>query len=181
MDVLHNVGGNIISLIDKNNYITKTTANSTRYFREFFKNDTNLVNAGDMNFGHIEEANWYFNTQMFQGCTSLTTPPTMKYMKVMWSGYYMFQGCTSLTTPMDLSNITGTGGEGFDGFYRDCSSLTKIIAPNIAIPNYLAAIATDAWVNGVAANGTFYKPAGKEWISNKQGNGIPSGWAVVEY
>ena len=66
---------------------------------------------------------------MFQGCTSLTTAPSLPAISLMNSCYsYMFQGCTSLTTAPSLPAIS-LAGSCYSHMFQGCTSLTT--APSL--------------------------------------------------
>ena len=61
---------------------------------------------------------------MFQGCTSLTTPPKLPAKYLSYSCYsYMFDGCTSLASTPTL-NATSLDGYCYQSMFRGCTSLT---------------------------------------------------------
>ena len=61
---------------------------------------------------------------MFQGCTSLTTPPELPATTLTQSCYNsMFQGCTSLTTAPELPATTLTDNC-YSNMFNGCTSLT---------------------------------------------------------
>jgi len=59
--------------------------------------------------------------------------------------------------------------------FQGCTNLTSVtcLATDIS-----AKYATSGWLDGVSATGTFTKAKGVDWPTG--GNGIPSGWTVVE-
>jgi hypothetical protein len=117
-------------------------------------------------------AGWCYNG-MFEGCTSLTTAPELPATTLAEYCYsYMFYGCTSLTTAPTLLATTLVGSC-YSYMFSGCSALNSI---TVKFTEWLAG-ATDNWVKGVAATGTFTKPSA---LTKKTGvNYIPSGWTVV--
>jgi hypothetical protein len=86
----------------------------------------------------------------------------------------MFRDCTSLTTAPELPATT-LASECYREMFNRCTNLSSIkcLATDISASN-----CTLAWVNGVAASGTFTKAASmSSWTEGV--NGIPSGWNVV--
>ena len=85
---------------------------------------------------------------MFQGCSSLTSAPTLPATILAQYCYeLMFYGCSSL-------------------------SYVKCLATNIGAANCLR-----SWLTNVSATGTFVKAAGmNDWPRNS--SGIPEGWTV---
>ena len=66
---------------------------------------------------------------MFYGCTSLTTAPALPATTLAMGCYqYMFYGCTSLTTAPELPATTLTNGC-YDSMFYDCTSL--VTAPSL--------------------------------------------------
>ena len=115
---------------------------------------------------------------MFQGCTSLTTAPSILPATILANYCYnsMFEGCTSLTTAPELPATTLTS-RCYNSMFSYCSNLNyiKCLATDISAIN-----CTYRWVNGVAASGTFVKPASTDWSSKTGTSGIPEGWTVQD-
>ena len=149
-----------------------TLANSC--YSNMFRNCTSLVTAPELHA--ITLVNLCYNF-MFDGCTSLTTAPKLPATTLANSCYQrMFQGCTSLATAPELPATT-LADYCYDNMFNGCTSLSDItcFATDIS-----ASYCTNNWVNGVAASGTFKKPSNmSSWTTGI--NGIPSGWAVVDY
>ena len=104
----HVVGGNIISLLDYNNI--ETTALLSQTFYRLFYNDTTLMSAGDLTLS-VSDLSLYGGMnqfeEMFSGCTSLNTAPTMPATTMGYSSYrYMYYNCQCLTTPPQLPATT---------------------------------------------------------------------------
>lgn len=205
MDVEHSIGGNIMSVVDEENYATVTSVPNS-CFIYLFKGDTKLVDAGDVNFGSVASIGQRVCDSMFNGCTSLTTPAdfsnvtsivytgcnnmyrgctslttTADLSNVTSIGYNgcssMYQGCTSLTTGSDLSNVTSVSSEGCNSMYNGCTSLTTATAPNVS--TWETSNFT-AWLSGVASTGVVRKPAGLEIPTNTT-DGVPTGWTTEDY
>ena len=122
----YTIGGNFMSL---SNYATMDSVsiiNSSNYILYAFNNQTNLVSAGDMNFGIITRIETSGCYNMFQGCTSLTTAPDMSSVTSIEGCRNMFKGCTSLTTAPDLSNVTLIEYQSCDSMFQGCTSLTTV-------------------------------------------------------
>ena len=112
---------------------------------------------------------------MFSGCTSLVKAPELPATTLAYSCYSnMFSGCTSLVKAPELPATT-LEPYCYQSMFQICKSL-----------NYIKSLATDItatnalkdWLAGVAATGTFVKPAGVGYPTGS--SGIPSGWSVVE-
>ena len=142
----------------------------------------------------------YCYSNMFNGCTSLTTPPELPATTLVQRCYEtMFFGCTSLTVAPELPATT-LANNCYEGMFVECTSLTT--APTLPATtlahgcywnmfngctslNSITCLATDisawycteSWLYGVAASGTFTKAASmNSWTTGE--NGIPSGWTV---
>lgn len=121
----YDIGGNINSLV-KVNFENDTTCysffdNST--ILGFFQGKAKLKSAGSLILPATTLADNCY-TNMFRGCTSLTTAPELPATTLDMSCYNnMFNGCTSLTTAPALPTTTladSCYGYMFDG----CTSLT---------------------------------------------------------
>ena len=67
----------------------------------------------------------YCFSNLFIGCTSLTTAPELPATSVSSYGYYaMFNGCTSLITTPELPATT-LETHCYDSMFKDCTSLTS--------------------------------------------------------
>ena len=147
--------GNIMSLINSNNYNTATTLTDSYTFTSLFEGNTKLRSHPTIPLllpaTNLSEGCYYY---MFYGCTSLTTAPVLPAKTLADHCYYcydyMFYGCSSL-------------------------NYVKCLAEG-DVDNFLF---TDSWLEGVAPSGTFVKAPGASW--NKVSSScIPSGWTVVE-
>jgi hypothetical protein len=108
---------------------------------------------------------------MFNGCTSLTTPPTLPSTSLANYCYRnMFNGCTSLTSAPVLPATT-LMIDCYKNMFNGCSSINEIrtyMTANVNVANL------DSWLYGVSPTGDLYCPQN---ISLTVGeSGIPSGW-----
>lgn len=145
------VEGNIMSLLYGDNFVGQVDLSGKNYaFIILFKRCTKLINAENLVLPAMTLAEGCYK-QMFTVCSSLTTAPVLPAKTLTKFCYQqMFDNCTSLNSVTCLA--------------------TDISA---TYPTY-------AWLNGVAANGTFTKAASmSSWTTGN--NGIPSGWTVVDY
>ena len=117
-----NVGGDIRTLL---NYIDVETSsmlyNGT--FNRLFENNTHIVDASNLRLPYTSlESDCY--TNMFQGCSSLTTAPALPATSLESSCYrFMFYGCTSLTTAPTLPATT-LASSCYNSMFYGCSKLT---------------------------------------------------------
>ena len=195
------VQGNIMSLIDSDDFSSLVTLQSAYTFAELFNNCTGLTSAENLVLPATRLANGCYQG-MFAGCTSLTSAPVLPATTLASNCYYgMFAGCSSLTTAPALSATTLVG-YCYGQMFWHCTSL--ITAPELSAAtlaegcyanmfegcttlNYIKCLATDisasyctnSWVNGVAPTGTFEKNTSMEdWTIGN--NGIPIGWTVKD-
>lgn len=168
-----NARGNIMSLVDENNY-TGLTSISSDCFWYLFSGCTGLVSAENLLLPITTLASsCYYG--MFYGCSSLTTAPELPATTLANSCYgSMFTNCISLTTaPELLAQLLVTSC--YEYMFYGCSSL-----------NYIKCLGNDRdgsritnnWVNGVAATGTFVKDSTMYWDSGN--SGIPNGWTAID-
>ena len=120
------VSGNIASLCFGDDFNTGSILTMPRLaYLGLFTANTYLVSAENLYFGDYTSVSKSGMQQMFQGCTSLATPPNLSNITSVgeYSMYQMFQGCTSLATPPVLSNITTVGEYGMENMFGGCTSL----------------------------------------------------------
>ena len=198
-DIVFEVYGNIMSLIDSTGYTTATTA-ADHSFRQLFAYQSGLTSAENLILPATTIGTNVYK-EMFRGCTSLTTAPALPAETLAQSCYNgMFAGCTSLTTAPELP-ATILAGECYSNMFNGCTSLTT--APTLPAMtleqrcyqgmfsgctslNHIVCLATDItasnytnnWVNGVASSGTFVKDPIATWPTGN--NGIPNGWFVID-
>ena len=194
--------GNIMSLIDSENFSTATTLVSSYTFYNLFNQCTGLMSAENLILPATTLASSCY-WGMFRGCTSLTKSPALPATTLASSCYrYMFGGCTSLTSAPELPATTLVNYCYYQMF-QGCTSLTTApelpattlaescynnMFSNCTNLNYIKCLATDIsaidctnyWVNGVASTGTFVKNVKMtDWTSGT--NGIPYSWTVEDF
>ena len=168
-----NVQGNIMSLTNGDSFANATTFKSNYVFVYLF-NNANIINAKNLVLPATTLADDCYQ-DMFRGCTSLVTAPTLPATTLADYCYqYMFSGCTSLVTAPTLPATT-LANYCYNYMFRDCSSLNYIKAMFTTTPSTTY---TSSWVSGVASTGTFVKNVAAKWDVTGV-NGIPSGWDVV--
>ena len=119
------VYGNIMSLVDEDNFATNKTLTADYTFYRLFKNYTTLKDASDLLLPATTLAYACYNG-MFRDCTSLTTAPAEIPAMTMASQCCggMFRDCTSLTTAPKLPATT----LGYACYYYMFSGCTSLIA-----------------------------------------------------
>ena len=148
----------------------------TKMYYGMFKGCTSLVNPPEtigLATGLIQASSC---TQMFSGCTALTSAPAIP---ATGSANYcyekMFGNCKSLTTAPVLPAATLTQ-YCYRQMFQGCTLLNSIkcLATTVSASNCLT-----NWVDGVASSGTFIKAASmSSWPSGV--SGIPNGWTVQD-
>ena len=178
----YNVYGNIMSLIDKDNYFSLTTLSTNgydtyTYIGTFYKMfaDTNVVNASGLMLPATTLTVGCYG-YMFKGCTLLTATPELPATTLTPACYYgMFSGCTSLTIAPELPATTLAADCYHDMFYG-CTSLNYVKYSGTAgWSNYNGEF--EYWLYNVAYNGTFVNPNNIDFPRND--NGIPSSWTII--
>lgn len=165
--------GNIMSLVDEENFATATELTDDNTFQELFKGCTNLyshpTNKLVLPATTLTENCYRY---MFVRCENLTVAPELPATTLADDCYdSMFDGCTSLTTAPALPATT-LETRCYNNMFKGCTKLNSVtcLATNISASN-----ATTGWLSGVSDAGTFTKAAGMTgWTSD--GNGIPDGW-----
>ena len=119
----HNIGGNIMSLLYGDNYLTEFRVTSYA-FRSLFSGNTTLVNAENLLLQASALASDCY-AFMFSGCTSLTAAPaTLPATRTAQECYYfMFNNCTALTTAPNIS-ATALAYACFQSMFQGCTALT---------------------------------------------------------
>lgn len=134
-DVKFNLCGNIMSMINFNNFTGSTSLSGNYTFLCMFFQQSGLISAENLILPAttLSDGCYY---HMFERCTSLTTAPALPATTLVNTCYsYMFNGCTSLTTAPELPATT-LATQCYYGMFNGCSYLTK--APSILPATTLA-------------------------------------------
>ena len=118
-----NVKGNIMSLIDSDDYAGVSSLTSSYTFAHLFIDCTGLTDASKLVLPAttLTDSCYY---GMFSGCTSLTKAPELPATTLTNACYFnMFNGCTSITTAPELPATT-LANYCYCNMFRDCTSLT---------------------------------------------------------
>lgn len=167
--------GNIMSLVDETGFATATelTGDKGAGFVNLFSDNSHLYNHDTYELvlpaTTLAESCY---ARMFYNCTHLTTAPELPATTLATGCYYsMFAGCTHLTTAPELPATTLAMG----CYYYMFSGCTNLNSVTCLATDISATSATNYWLSGVAADGTFTKAAGMTgWTTGA--SGIPSGW-----
>lgn len=184
-----------LRIVDASNVLLSSQEGNSWSYSNMFANCSYLTAAPDLNFGvtytqtfdmmfanctslrtppklNITSVDWMGCRSMFSGCTSLTAVPELPSSTWTYSFESMFAGCTALTdVPSSVFTIYVKGKGAYYKLFNNCSSLSSVSVPFTQWPD------TPDWLNGVAAEGIFYKPTALPEYFNK--DHIPSGWTVV--
>ena len=159
------------NLVNAQNLSLPATTLAEYCYSNMFQGCTGLTSAPELPATTLAESSYQY---MFQGCTSLKTAPTLPAKTLASDCYqYMFDGCTSLITAPVLPAET-LANWCYEGMFKGCSSLNYIKAMFTTTPSTTY---TNNWVSGVASSGTFVKNSAATW--NVTGvNGIPERWTI---
>ncbi|MBR6086813.1 MAG: leucine-rich repeat protein [Prevotella sp.] len=116
------VYGNIMSLVDEENFATATTLADKAFYGLFLEN-TNLTDASGLLLPATTLKKECYR-RMFEGCTGLTAAPALPATSLVGNCYYsMFSGCTGLTVAPELPATTLAEGC-YSWMFYECTSLT---------------------------------------------------------
>lgn len=196
-----NLKGNCMSMLFGDNAADNySLSGKDCAFYKLFYGCSNIVNISSNFLPATTLADHCYNN-MFNGCTSLTTAPTLPATTLARGCYgSMFSGCTSLTTAPSILPATTLAEDCYPSMFFGCRKLTiapalpattlkyncyKYMFYNCTSLNYIKCLATSIsasdctnnWVNGVASTGTFVQnPDMDKWETGV--NGIPVNWTV---
>jgi len=130
------VYGNIMSLIDEENFATATMLPNTSVFRYFFQTNYKLTDASGLLLPATTlTSQCYYG--MFQSDTNLTTAPVLPATTLASQCYtYMFAGCRNLTAAPALP-ATELASNCYDNMFASCRNLTAApTLPATQLANY---------------------------------------------
>ncbi len=115
--------GNIMSLVDEENFATAITLTASNAFSSLFKDNGKLTDASDLLLP-AETLAMSCYSSMFNSCTSLTAAPALPATTLAMSCYLsMFRNCTSLTAAPQLPAST-LASSCYNSMFYGCTSLT---------------------------------------------------------
>lgn len=119
-----NAYGNIMSLIYGDNFIGQTNlSNTVQPFWRIFGDNSQLLDAENLILPATTLAESCYS-QMFYGCSSLTTAPNLPATTLAnWCYSLMFSLCTSLTAAPELPATT-LAESCYQAMFNGCTSLT---------------------------------------------------------
>jgi hypothetical protein len=135
----YNVGGNIMSLLYGDSFVNKTTfpTNNGYVFSRLFLNNEKIISAENLILPATTVTEYCYS-QMFDGCTSLTTAPAILPATTLANNCYsnMFRYCRALTTAPVLPATT-LASYCYSGMFSSCSALTTAPAlPATTLASY---------------------------------------------
>ena len=142
--VSSNVGGDIRTLSNYLDVNSETKPPQSNMFNRLFYNNKYIVDASNLRLSYttLEERCYW---SMFNGCTSLTTAPTLPANFLGFACYdSMFYGCTSLTTAPVLPATT-LENYCYESMFQGCTKLTS--APTLPA-NFLGFACYDSMFYG---------------------------------
>lgn len=164
------VYGNVMSLLDSENFATLKEITEERAFEMLFETSKLLSHADKKLLLPATTLSKACYKGMFYG-SSITKAPELPATTLTESCYeYMFSSCSSLTqapelpAPLLVKNC-------YNNMFYYCSNLeyVKCLASDISAEG-----STDNWLKTVSSTGTFVKANGVKW--SRDGSGIPNGW-----
>ena len=146
------VYGNIMSLLNGENYSNADALSENEAFDKLFQDNTKLIDASGLLLPATTLTSYCYNSMfdgctnlttvstnllpattmkdgcyqyMFCNCTSLTTVPSLPASKLAKFCYLsMFQGCVNLTTAPEQLPATELADHCYKGMFQGCTSLT---------------------------------------------------------
>ena len=118
--------GNIMSLLDPENFSTKINIEKYYTFQWLFKYNTHIKNISIDLVLPATTLTQYCYQYMFSGCTGLTSVPELPATTMQWFCYYhMFSGCKGLTTMPELPATT-VAQYCYADMFSNCTGLTTL-------------------------------------------------------
>ena len=170
------LSGNIMSLVDEENFATITTMEGAS-FAGLFAGNTHGINASGLLLPATTLSQDCYSG-MFAGCSGMDDTPAELPALTLAPGCYsnMFEGCGMLSDAPHLP-ATELVTECYENMFYGCFSLKNVTCLATTING---TDCTKDWLSGVSNSGTFTKAKGAScWSSGS--NGIPWGWEVNEY
>ncbi len=175
------LSGNIMSLVDEENFATITTMEGASFAGLFAGNDypggTFIINASGLLLPATTlSENCY--SGMFAGCAELNDTPVELPALTLAPGCYsnMFEGCDKISDAPHLP-ATELVDRCYASMFYQCGTLQNVTCLATTING---TDCTTDWLYEVNNPGTFTKTKGAScWPSGS--NGIPWGWTVNEY
>ncbi len=178
-DINMSLSGNIMSLVDEDNFATITTMEGAS-FAGLFAGNTHGINASSLLLPATTlSKNCY--SSMFAECSEMDGGPAELPALTLAPGCYsnMFKGCNMISWAETLVlPATELVDSCYFNMFDGCSNLEALICLATTING---TDCTKEWLNGVHNPGTFTKAKGASFWTPNSSDGIPWGWTVNEY
>ena len=168
--------GNIMSLVDEENFATITTMEGASFAGLFAGNTCGFEASGLLLPATTLSQDCY--SGMFAGCSGMSDTPVELPALTLAPGCYsnMFEGCDMIPAAPHLP-ATELVDRCYASMFSECGTIEQVTCLATTING---TDCTTDWLNGVKPYGTFTKAKGAScWTTGS--NGIPSGWDVYEY
>ena len=168
--------GNIMSLVDEENFATITTMEGASFAGLFAGNTCGFEASGLLLPATTLSQDCY--SGMFAGCSQMSDTPVELPALTLAPGCYsnMFEGCDMIPAAPHLP-ATELVDRCYASMFSGCGTIEQVTCLATTING---TDCTTDWLNGVKPYGTFTKAKGAScWSSGS--NGIPFGWTVNEY
>lgn len=169
--------GNIMSLVDEENFATITTMEGASFAGLFAGNTCGFEASGLLLPATTLSQDCY--SGMFAGCSQMSDTPVELPALTLAPGCYsnMFEGCGMIPDAPHLP-ATELVDRCYASMFYQCGTLQNVTCLATTIPT--GKDCTTDWLYEVNFPGTFTKAKGAScWTTGS--NGIPSGWDVYEY
>ena len=167
--------GNIMSLVDEENFATITTMEGASFAGLFAGNTCGFEASGLLLPATTLSENCY--SGMFAGCSEMSDTPVELPALTLAPGCYsnMFEGCDMIPDAPHLP-ATKLVDRCYASMFSGCGTIEQVTCLATTINGQDC---TTDWLNGVKPYGTFTKVEGAScWTTGS--NGIPGGWTVNE-
>lgn len=168
--------GNIMSLVDEENFATITTMEGASFAGLFAGNTCGFEASGLLLPATTLSENCY--SGMFAGCSEMSDTPVELPALTLAPGCYsnMFEGCDMIPATPHLP-ATELVERCYASMFSGCGTIEQVTCLATTITG--SGCTTD-WLNGVKPYGTFTKAKGAScWTWGP--SGIPNNWTVNEY
>lgn len=188
-----NASGNIMSLLRKDCSLTEFAMYDQR-FQYLFGDCASLLTAPKLpatKLGYHTYNHCFYNTSiskvpelpatyfldscyanMFDGCTGLTTVPTLPYTGTIPCCWGMYANCTGLAS-VEVPEFMYMGNDHLKSAFYGCTNLRYV---KVGFHSFNSA--TTDWLDGVSSTGTFICPSDLE-ITSRSVSTVPAGWKIT--
>ena len=172
------VYGNIMSLLDEENFAKATTLSDRYTFKYLFYNNTKLTDASGLLLPATTLKESCYRS-MFDGCTALAAAPALPATQLAMHCYReMFNGCSALTAAPVLP-ATKLVMYCYFSMFNYCQNLATVTC--LATSGINQDYSTSYWLNvagtDVQGSNTVNTVSSANWPLGD--NGIPTGWTRV--